>query len=595
MCLYPGFIYLTAVTVDRLGMPEYTQPFLSGLLVVLFDMPFDIMGIKLLWWTWHDTDPNIYERSLWVPLTSYFFHATFASAFVFLVLMCRRLFTNLSGLYSDSDIEKWPFAKKKLAYSQVKGEWLIVITVGLCSMPLGICQFVPLYHFAHDALGISTEICCIALFSVYGIIALHGLQRCRPRDVREKGEREIQRGYMQQGPGSWHVDEISLAVLYHFLHYVVLVFTVDPGKQVSIGLRQPIAFSKVNCTLTQTITYPYSLSMIMDDVSVSKNPYLCANNFDEGYFDFSCLGKGDNKNYGIPNEGDRWYTICGTPYGGDWNANYSQSSASGFANRGSEWEYRWTIVTIAIVGITIYWQALHYPRTIFELVYDIFAKGRLPSYYKVKVQRLDKKIAEERLKKKRKGRTSRGRTDVTQEKTDTVTDGDYTMNPQGNSLAFIDTIADVRVNPDTGNEEYKVVLTDEHCSSKWIRREDLVSDGCGQVYGERYGLYGLHGQGSTRHRIDEFRSKHFAIERLKMYKNDLLHFQNYDWRDKSWNFGRTNSLHFPNHAGNDSDNSVASSSLSGDNINQNHGSKKSTATVRRRQSRRRGKSKGRKK
>ena len=52
-----------------------------GLSVVILDVPYDILGIKNLFWTWHDTDPNIYDRSYWVPVTSYYFHATFSCGF----------------------------------------------------------------------------------------------------------------------------------------------------------------------------------------------------------------------------------------------------------------------------------------------------------------------------------------------------------------------------------------------------------------------------------------------------------------------------------------------------------------------------------
>ena len=72
-----------------------------GLAVVLLDVPFDIMGIKLLWWTWHDTDPNIYDRHYWVPWTSYYFHAAFASSFMFLFHGTRRLLCNSPGYKAD--------------------------------------------------------------------------------------------------------------------------------------------------------------------------------------------------------------------------------------------------------------------------------------------------------------------------------------------------------------------------------------------------------------------------------------------------------------------------------------------------------------
>lgn len=72
-----------------------------GLVVVLIDIPFDIMGIKLLWWTWHDTDPNVFDRMFWVPWTSYYFHATFASSFNFLFYGSRRLLTATPGYQAD--------------------------------------------------------------------------------------------------------------------------------------------------------------------------------------------------------------------------------------------------------------------------------------------------------------------------------------------------------------------------------------------------------------------------------------------------------------------------------------------------------------
>ena len=60
----------------------------------MLDMPYDIMGIKLLWWTWHDTDPNIYDRMYWVPWNSYYFHASFACSFVWILNFTRKIFVD---------------------------------------------------------------------------------------------------------------------------------------------------------------------------------------------------------------------------------------------------------------------------------------------------------------------------------------------------------------------------------------------------------------------------------------------------------------------------------------------------------------------
>lgn len=37
----------------------YVEHLAVGLMVVLIDMPYDIIGVKYLHWIWHDTDPNI--------------------------------------------------------------------------------------------------------------------------------------------------------------------------------------------------------------------------------------------------------------------------------------------------------------------------------------------------------------------------------------------------------------------------------------------------------------------------------------------------------------------------------------------------------
>lgn len=42
--------------------------------------------------------------------------------------------------------------------------------------------------------------------------------------------------------------------------------------------------------------------------TLRKRKYLCATDYDEGYFDWSCLPNGKP-----PSNGSMWYTICGIP------------------------------------------------------------------------------------------------------------------------------------------------------------------------------------------------------------------------------------------------------------------------------------------
>ena len=73
--------------------PSPSLSFTAGLMEVLIDIPYDIMAVKFVHWTWHDTDPNIYDRHYWVPWNSYYFHLTFGTAFNFALHFWRRKIT----------------------------------------------------------------------------------------------------------------------------------------------------------------------------------------------------------------------------------------------------------------------------------------------------------------------------------------------------------------------------------------------------------------------------------------------------------------------------------------------------------------------
>ncbi|XP_045784425.1 uncharacterized protein LOC123880364 isoform X2 [Maniola jurtina] len=92
ICLYPAFIYQAAFAVSRLGLPAYAEPFAVGLLTVLIDIPYDIVAVKFVHWTWHDTDPNIFDRHYWVPWNSYYFHASFTASLVYFFNASRTWF-----------------------------------------------------------------------------------------------------------------------------------------------------------------------------------------------------------------------------------------------------------------------------------------------------------------------------------------------------------------------------------------------------------------------------------------------------------------------------------------------------------------------
>lgn len=155
----PTFIYTASAFVSRLRLGKVSEALATGLAVVLIDIPYDIMAVKFVHWTWHDTDPNIYDRHYWVPWTSYYFHATFAASFTFMFHFWRRCFC------VNNSENKWISDKRCFR------ELLCTILTAFCGMPGGVLQFLPLYHPLHDIFGIHTENCVITLVLIYFLIA----------------------------------------------------------------------------------------------------------------------------------------------------------------------------------------------------------------------------------------------------------------------------------------------------------------------------------------------------------------------------------------------------------------------------------------
>lgn len=267
VCFYPVFLYTAAAATARMRLSTLAESCMMGLAVVLLDVPFDIMGIKLLWWSWHDTDPNIYDRHYWVPWTSYYFHATFASSFMFLFHATRRVFCHSAGYKADGFIS----------------EVICCILVGLLSMPMGVLQFLPIYHPLHDNLGIHTEVCVFLLIGLYVMIVWKS-DRQPTDEARNQKNNEF--------------DPLTVHVFIHYTLYAMLAIYAKPENTKSTGLHEPVG----NCSAMSSIMTAFGQEL-------PKRKYLCASDYDEGYMDFHCISKSN-----IPTNGEGWYTACGTPY-----------------------------------------------------------------------------------------------------------------------------------------------------------------------------------------------------------------------------------------------------------------------------------------
>uniref|UniRef100_A0A914C0X7 DUF7802 domain-containing protein n=1 Tax=Acrobeloides nanus TaxID=290746 RepID=A0A914C0X7_9BILA len=270
--IYHMFDYTAYVFVKRLHLPWWAEGPAVGLGAVMLDMPYDIMGIKLLWWTWHDTDPNIYDRMYWVPWNSYYFHASFACSFVWILNFTRKIFVD--------DVYDW----KKFGR-----EFFCAFLAGTLAFWFGSLQFALIYHPAHDIFGVHSEITTCVFLGIYAVIVWIA-------------DRHNKRPEARAGNTYWF-DELALAVATHYLFYMVLVLVADPVNIVAEGLHQPIG----PCNITQKVQTPTGLIL-------EKKKFLCLNDYDEKYFDFHCLPKSHELRYKDGDEPLEWYAACGTKF-----------------------------------------------------------------------------------------------------------------------------------------------------------------------------------------------------------------------------------------------------------------------------------------
>ncbi|XP_067003157.2 uncharacterized protein [Anabrus simplex] len=297
IALYPVFIYHASIAVSRMRLPNWAEPFAVGLMVVLIDIPYDIVSVKFLHWTWHDTDPNIGDRHYWVPWNSYYFHACFAASFTFWFHGWHR----------------WIGNGKKWEVNSVAKELLCTALAAMLGMPGGVLLFLPIYHPLHDLANVHSEVTFFMLLTMFLLIIWSA----------------------DRVPKSPKIPEVSgkgtgLMILHLILHYSLFLGMVlfgSPENEVSIGLHEKTG----PCNETAPIQTAFGTVL-------QKRRYLCVSDYDEDYFDFSCLPGGQP-----PRDGVSWYTACGTP----------------FRNRT---EYIAIISTICLLAGTVFWNLYSRPN-----------------------------------------------------------------------------------------------------------------------------------------------------------------------------------------------------------------------------------------
>ena len=249
-CVYIGFMYTSLVSVWRLNLPPLSRAALTGLAASVFYAPYDIVGAKFLWWTWHDSDLPISNRLLGAPIGSTMWIITFTASFAW--LLNRALDGNREPRLG--------------ARTFAKGLGLVAAFSSL----LMVVQMTALQQLDGGVPG-SRGLCFIII--VYLGIAGSGWHRARLRPVRSGHPRDLM---------------LNTAIVVYFTMLVVIGLVFDPATHRSASMHQ---------------TYGACHEKATDIAGHTRYKFLCAEDFDED-FSFDCVPS-------LPAAGSDWYTVCG--------------------------------------------------------------------------------------------------------------------------------------------------------------------------------------------------------------------------------------------------------------------------------------------
>lgn len=251
-CVYVCFMYYPTVSVWRLGLSPLPSSLLTGLAAILYYAPYDIVGAKFLWWTWHDTDRPIMNRLLGAPIGSTMWVITFVAAFSYLL---NRV-----------------LARDRALQPRSIGLGL-VSTAGL-STALMVAQLTLLQQLDSGVPGIRGLLVLVAAYAL--VVAWRG--------------RRDQAIAAPRTPGP--VDRLlHAAVTLYFAALVLTMAVFEPETHSSTSVHQ---------------TYGPCHVEAKDIVGSVRYEFLCAEDYDED-FSFDCVAH-------VPPAGATWYMVCGRPH-----------------------------------------------------------------------------------------------------------------------------------------------------------------------------------------------------------------------------------------------------------------------------------------
>ncbi len=228
-CVYVCFMYLPYAAARRLGLAPLPTAAAAGLAGIAFYAPYDVVGAKFLWWTWHDTDLPIAHRILGAPMGSSMFVISFVASYAWLLGRATA---------KDPDASPRTFAKA-------------LVLVALASTPLMMVQMGVLQQL--DG-GVPGPRGLAVIVVIYGIV--------------------VARSWSRRAPTGFEADRLlRIAVPIHLATLAMVGAFFDPSTHVSVSVHQ---------------TYGPCGVVARDITGHERHEFLCAEELDED-FDFACV------------------------------------------------------------------------------------------------------------------------------------------------------------------------------------------------------------------------------------------------------------------------------------------------------------------
>merc|ERR1712137_1087948 len=248
--VYNSFMYVSVVAGFQLQLGAFGNSCAVGLLAELFYCVYDLVGIKFIWWTWHDTDVATSERLFDVPIGSSMWVITFCSSFYFLLYTtsCRT-----------PRIGRFQFVYILLV--------LCIFTTPLMMLQMGACQL-------FGQMGRPNIVSLMILLLFYLMIISF--------KMIFSGNWLSKRFPSVQADGF-----LSAAINIYFGALTGIAVYFKPETHTSTGVHQSLG----ECGVQE-----------LDLSGLPREKYLCSRSYDER---FNIVG--------APNTTSQWYTISGLP------------------------------------------------------------------------------------------------------------------------------------------------------------------------------------------------------------------------------------------------------------------------------------------